>query len=153
MSPALKRRSCGSDMKRTWTLSTCFEHFGAARSRRHFGGSAVSHDGEIVVVAMWEDEIVRQDSRATYRSRFGPTLKGKSQRVSLQWKTHLKWALAHCEGCVRVVVLTAEETQANPRVIRSCYPDDALIMQITDFDAKTGFFQACTVSPRAASAR
>jgi hypothetical protein len=140
-------------MKRIWTLSTCFEHFGAARSRRHFGGSAISHDGATVVVAMWEDEIVREDKWATYHSRFGPTLKGKSQRVSLQWKTNLKWALEHCKGCVRVVVLTPEEMDANPRVIRSCYPDDDLIMQITDFDAKTGFFQACTVAQHAAPAR
>jgi hypothetical protein len=140
-------------MMRTWTLSTCFEHFGAPRSRRHFGGSAISHDGTTVVVAMWEDEIVRQDRRATYRSRFGPTLKGKSQRVSLQWKTHLKWALEHCQGCVRVVVLTPEEMEASPRVIRSCYPDDGLVMQITEFDAKTGFFEARTVTPHAAPAR
>jgi hypothetical protein len=138
-------------MKQVWTLSTCFEHFGAARCRRHFGGSAVSHDGRTVVVAMWEDEIVREDSRATYRSRFGPALKGKSQRVSMQWITNLKWAITRCKGCVRVVVLTAEETQANPRVIRSCYPDDALTMQITHFDSKTGTFQACTVSPSASS--
>jgi hypothetical protein len=102
---------------------------------------------------MWEDEIVREDSRATYRSRFGPALKGKSQRVSLPWITHLRWAIAHCDGCVRVVVLTAEETAANPRIIRSCYPDDALIMQITHFDTKTGSFQARTVSPRASSQR
>lgn len=99
------------------------------------------------MVAMWDDEITRQDSQATYQSKFGPALKGKSQRISLQWITNLKWAIAHCQGCVRVVVLTAEETQANPRVIRSCYPDDDLIMRITHFDAKTGFFQACAVSP------
>jgi hypothetical protein len=140
-------------MKRAWTLSTCFEHFGAARSRQHFGGSAISHDGETVVVAMWEDEIDRQASQATYQSLFGPTLKGKSERVSLQWRTHLKWAIAHCNGRVSVVVLTPEETQANPRVIRSCYPDDALIMQITHFDEKSGIFQACTVAPRMVAAR
>jgi hypothetical protein len=129
-------------MRQAWTLSTCFEHFGAARSRRHFGGSAISNDGGTVVVAMWDDEIDRQDSRVTYQSRFGPTLKGKSQRVSQQWITHLKWAITRCNKCVRVVVLTAEDTQANPRVIRCCYPDDSLIMQITDFDSKTGFFRA-----------
>jgi hypothetical protein len=146
-----KHRFRGSAIERAWTLSTCFEHFGAARCRRHFGGSAISPDGRTVVVAMWDDEIVRQDSQATYRSRFGPTLKGTSQRVSVQWITHLKWAIAHCDGRVRVVVLTAEDTLANPRVIRSCYPDDALIMQITHFDSKTGFFKASTVSPRAPS--
>jgi hypothetical protein len=148
----LKRRSRGIDMKRVWTLSTCFEHFGAARSRRHFGGSAISHDGETVVVAMWEDEIERQDGEATYRSQFGPTLKGKSRRISLQWITHLRWAIARCEGFIRVVVLRAEETQANPRVISSCYPDDGLIMRITHFDAKTGFFQARAVSLRDSAA-
>jgi hypothetical protein len=131
-------------MAQAWTLSTSFEHFGAARSRRHFCGSAVSDDGGTVIVAMWEDEIVRQNDRVTYQSRFGPTLKGKSHRVSHQWITHLKWAMSHCNSRVRVVVLTAEDGLANPRVIRSCYPDDSLILQITDFDSKTGFFRACT---------
>lgn len=129
-------------MRQVWTLSTCFEHFGAARSRRHFGGSAISDDGTTVVVAMWEDEIVRQDDRVTYQSRFGPALRGKSQGVSQQWIAHLKWAISHCNGCVHVVVLTTEDTEANPRVVHSCYPDDSLIMQITEFDAKTGFFRA-----------
>jgi hypothetical protein len=134
-------------MRDTWTLSTCFEHFGAARSRRHFAGSAISSDGATVVVAMWEDEFVRQDSRLTYQSRSAPTLKGKSQRVSHQWIAHLKWAISHCNSCVRVVVLAAEDARATPRVIRSCYPDDSLIMQITDFDCKTGVFRAALYEP------
>jgi hypothetical protein len=134
-------------MKTDWTLSTSFEHFGAARSRQHFGGSAISNDGRTVVVAMWEDEIVREDDRVTYQSRFGPTLKGRSQKVSLQWITHIKWAIKRCDSRVRVVVLTAEDMAASPRVIRSCYPDDTLIMQITSFNAKTGCFEAVRRKP------
>jgi hypothetical protein len=130
-------------MRRDWTLSTCFEHFGAARSRRHFGGSAISSDGTIVVVAMWEDEILRlDDGRIIYQSRFGPTLRGKSQRINLQWIAHLKWALAHCHGLIRVVVLTAQDPQANPRIVKSCHPDDTLVMQIIRLDTKTGVFEA-----------
>jgi hypothetical protein len=129
-------------MKTDWTLTTSFEHFGVVRSRQHFGGSAISGDGGTVVVAMWEDEIVRQNNSVTYQSRFGPPLRGKSQKTSLQWITNLKWAVARCNGHVRVVVLTAEDAQANPRVIRSCYPDDTLIMKITSFNAKTGCFEA-----------
>ena len=94
------------------------------------------------MVAMWEDQFARLGSRLTYQSHLFPTLKGKSQRVSQQWITHLKWAISHCNSCVRVVVLTAEDPQANPRLIRSCYPDDSLVMQITDFDSRTGFFRA-----------
>lgn len=131
-------------MKADWTLSASFEHFGAVRPLRHFAGSAVSNDGRSVVVAMWSDEIVRHDNHATYQSLFGPPLKGKSRKVSLQWITHLKWAIKHCKGCVRVVVLQAEDARTNPRVIRACYPDDALVMQITSFNAKTGYFEART---------
>jgi hypothetical protein len=130
-------------MRRDWTLSTCFEHFGAARSRRHFGGSAISSDGTIVVVAMWEDEILRlDDGRIIYQSRFGPTLRGKSQRINLQWIAHLKWALAHCHGLIRVVVLTAQDPQANPRIVKSCHPDDTLVMRIIRLDTTTGVFEA-----------
>jgi hypothetical protein len=129
-------------MKTDWTLSASFEHFGAVRPLRHFAGSAVSNDGRTVVVAMWSDEIVRHDDHVSYHSLFGPPLKGKSRKVSLQWITHLKWAIKHCKSCVRVVVLTAEDTGTNPRVIRSCYPDDALVMHITSFNAKTGCFEA-----------
>jgi hypothetical protein len=129
-------------MNRAWTLSTSFEHFGAVRSRRHFGGSAISDNGETVVVALWEDEISRDDSVVTYRSRCEPTLKGKSERISLQWKSHLKWALTRCDGFVRVVVLRAVDTRASPRVMESCYPDDNLVLRITHFDAATGCFQA-----------
>jgi hypothetical protein len=131
-----------STVKREWTLSGAFEHFGAVRSLRHFGGSAISADGRTVVVAMWEDEIVREGKRATYQSRFGPALKGNSKRISLQWIAHIEWAMAHCGGHINVVVLTAEDAQAHPRVIRSCCPDDGLVMQITRFDAKTGCFEA-----------
>jgi hypothetical protein len=138
-------------MKSNWTLSTSFEHFGAVRSRRHFGGSAVSNDGRTVVVAVWEDDLVRQEDRVSYQSPSGPTLKGKSQRVSMQWITHLKWAITRCNGQVRVVVLRAEDAAAMPRVIRSCYPDDALVMQITSFNAKTGCFEATTANAAPAS--
>ena len=134
-----------SDRAHAWTLSTCFEHLGAIRSRRHFRGSAISNDGKTVVVAMWEDELDHQDRQVTYQSRFGPALKGRSKKVSSQWIAHLRWAIAHCNGLVRVVVLTPEDTQADPRVIHSCRPDDGLIMQITHFNSKTGFFQARAV--------
>jgi hypothetical protein len=131
-------------MRQDWTLSTCFEHFGAARSRRHFAGSAISGDGRTVVVAMWEDEFVHHDGWVTYQSQSAPTLKGKSHRLSQQWIAHLRWAIAHCDGCIRVVIVTAEDPRADRRIVRSCYPDDSLIMQITEFDAKTGCFRART---------
>jgi hypothetical protein len=129
-----------------WTLSSSFEYFGATRAPKHFGGSAISRDGRTVVVAVWDDELTRENDSVVYRSKFGPPLKGKSQKVSLQWIAHLKWAVSHCNGRIRVVVLTPEDGQTNPRVIRSCFPDQTLSMRIMSFDRKTGFFTACTGS-------
>lgn len=60
----------------------------------------------------------------------------------MQWKSHLKWAMAHCDGLLRVVVLKAVDTQAKPKVLESCYPDANLILKIIRFDAKTGCFRA-----------
>jgi hypothetical protein len=127
-----------------WTLSSSFEFFGASRALKHFGGSAISPDGHTVVVAMWDDELTGENSHMIYRSKFGPALRGKSQKISHQWIAHLNWAISHCNGRVRVVVLTPEDAQANPRVIRSCFPDETLRMQITSFDRKTGCFTATT---------
>jgi hypothetical protein len=50
-------------MAKTWMLPACFEHFGVLVSNHHFSLTAVSKDGTIVVVAMWEDEFERRESR------------------------------------------------------------------------------------------
>src|ERR1700744_2977211 len=101
---------------------------------------------------MWEDELTGENSQMIYRSKFGPTLRGKSQKLSHQWIANLEWAISHCRGRVRVVVLTPEDAKANPRVIRSCLPAHALRMQITSFDRKTGCFTATTSADQALSA-
>ena len=129
-------------MAENWTLSACFAHFGAVASHRHFSLSAVSSDGKTVVVAMWEDEFERQSDRIIYQSQYRPILRGKLRRISNQWIANLKWARNHCDSLVRVVIIQAEDAQANPRTIKFCYPDDSLIMRITHLDTETGAIRA-----------
>lgn len=129
-------------MKPTWQLRACFEHFGAVCAHRYFSLSAISNDGKTVVVAMWEHKFDLRDTRKVYRSQYQPLLKGQRKGLSAQWIANLRWALDHCHGLVRVVVLQAEDVQGNPLVIKTCVPDDSLIMRITELDSKSGAFKA-----------
>jgi hypothetical protein len=136
------RWPCICEMAKNLTLRECFEHFGAVTSHRHFSLSAVSNDGRTVVVGMWDDEFESQEGRTIYQSRYRTKLKGNPMRANKQWIANLKWARRHCDSEVRVVVLRAEDVEANPRTVMSCYPDDSLLMRITHFDTKTGAFRA-----------
>jgi hypothetical protein len=132
-------------MVQVQTLAECFTHFGAVCASRRFSRSAITRDGQTVVVAMWEDEVRREGDRVIYESRYRPTLKGKSRGVDSELIANLKWARDHCDGYVRVVILTAEDVTADPRKIRYCYADDSLIMRITEFDCRTRTFRAESV--------
>jgi hypothetical protein len=127
------------------TLAKCFAHFGAVCASRRFSKSAVTQDGQTVVVAMWEDEVQRLGDRVVYESRYKPRLKGKVRGVDSELIANLKWARDHCFGLVRVVMLAAEDVTAEPRKIACCYPNDSLVMRITGFDSHTRTFRAESV--------
>jgi hypothetical protein len=132
-------------MVRFGTLAECFDYFGAICAHRGFSRSAISTDGRTVVVAMWEDEISRIGDRLIYESRYRPDLKGKLRGADSEWIANLKWARAHCDNQVRVVVVAAKDVKAEPRTILYCYPDDSVIMRITHLDTRTGAFRAESV--------
>jgi hypothetical protein len=131
-------------MVKIWTLSRCFEHFGALCANS-FSRSAISKDGRTVVVAMWEDEFGRDGNRITYETRYRPAPRGKRRGADSEWAANLIWARTHCDGLVRVVVLTAMDVTANPRTILYCHPDESLIMRITHLDVGAGLLRAESV--------
>ena len=94
---------------------------------------------------MWDDELQREGDHVVYETRYRPTLKGKLRGVDSEWIANIKWARAHCQSQVRVVILTAVDAAANPRTVRYCYPDDSLIMRITHFNSLTGELRAESV--------
>jgi hypothetical protein len=132
-------------MVRFGTLAECFDYFGAVCAHRGFSRSAISRDGQIVVIAMWEDELTRVGERLIYETRYRPDLKGKSRGADSEWIANLKWACTHCDSRVRVAIVAAKDFEAVPREILHCYPDDSLIMRITRFDPRSGAFWAESV--------
>jgi hypothetical protein len=142
---SLSNQLCRSEMLQLRNLGECFGYFGAVCASRRFSRSAVSQDGQTVVVAVWDDELQRKGDHVVYETRYRPTLKGKLRGVDSEWIANIKWARAHCESLVRVVILTAEDANANPRTVRYCYPDDSLVMRITQFNSRTGELRAESV--------
>jgi hypothetical protein len=132
-------------MVQVQSLAGCFTHFGAVCANRRFSTSAITQDGQTVVIAIWEDEVQRHGDRITYQSRYRRALKGKSRGAESELMANLKWAQNHCAGLVRVVILTAEDVTAEPRKIRYCYADDSLVMRIMDLDCRTRTFRAESV--------
>jgi hypothetical protein len=108
-------------MMKVRTLSKCFAHFGAVCGRQ-FSRSAISRDGRIVVVTMWDDEFGREGNRVTYETRYRPALKGKSRSIGSEWVANLSWARAHCDGLVRVVVLAPRMSTRIPERFCTAIP-------------------------------
>jgi len=142
--PKMPRRplrvvSTQSDGRR-WTREACFEHFGAICKNPRWSWSARSLDGRTVVMTMWEDEIRWDGPKATYQSRARARTRkraGETERLE-----NLKWARDHCDGLVRVVRMTAQDENANPRSIATCYPDNDLVMRVVALDETDGTFRA-----------
>jgi hypothetical protein len=135
-------------MATIWTLPACFAHFGVVASHRHFSLSAVSSDGKTIVVAMWADEFERHGDQIMYQSRYRPIFKGKLRRISNQWIANLKWACRHCDCLVRVVIIQADDVEANTRTIKFCRPDNSLIMRITHLTSKQECFERRVLDQR-----
>lgn len=127
-----------------WTREACFEHFGAICKNPRWSWSARSADGNTVVMTMWEDEIVWDGQKATYQSR--ARIRTHKRPGETERLENLKWARDNCGGHVRVVRMTAQDENATPRSIATCYPDDDLILLVTELDETNGTFRAESIS-------
>lgn len=118
-------------MARKFTGTECFAHFGVRPRNVQWSWSARSDDGTIVVVRLWQDRF--SDGGRQYRIANYP---GSDERLRLgqrELMDNLQHALDHCDGQVRVIVITAKDRDAIPRSIKEGWPAD-MVMQITAFD-------------------
>ena len=126
-------------------LAEAFRAYGAKGNNPRWSWSARTPDGQ-VVMTFWKDLIQRDGSHLSY-SIFGRADRlhwkdnpGNSERIE-----NLKWAKDHCEGLMRVVIVVAEDTNANPRSILESYPQKKWLMKLVEFDERTGEFSAVSV--------
>jgi len=97
-------------------------------------------------MTLWKD-FLDYRSRPIVYSDFGEknlehwkTRPGNSERIE-----NLRWARDNCGGLFRVVIAVAKDTNADPRAISECYPQDKLIMRLLELNEDTGEFRAISV--------
>ncbi len=133
-------------MPEKWTLAKSFSHFGAAGTNPRWSWSARSADGKTVVMTLWDDLLDYSNQPITYSTvgaeRLPECMDQPGNRERLE---NLKWARDHCDGMFRVVITRAVDVGAHPREIAECFPQDRLLMRITDLNEETGEFAAVNV--------
>jgi hypothetical protein len=133
-------------MPKDITLQESFAHFSARGSNPRWSWSARSDNGDTVVLTLWKDRLryspagVAYDEFGTARAEGWMDRPGNRERLA-----NLKWARDHCDGLFKVVVVVAEDTAAQPRKIKECFPQAKLLMRLTDLDESTGEFRAISV--------
>ncbi|HEY2482490.1 MAG TPA: hypothetical protein VGI30_09890 [Caulobacteraceae bacterium] len=135
-------------MARNWTLRDAFAHFdGAKADNPRWGWSAVSADGETVVLALWEHlfrvvdgRLVHGNVDRTPKPANWHKLPGNKSRIK-----HLRHAMDRCGGRFRVVRVRAVDPKAEPPSIAERWPDETLVMRVDEL-SNNGEFRASIVS-------
>ncbi len=96
-------------------------------------------------MTMWQDEIRREGDAIVYQSY--PRRRERKRPGASERLENLLWARERCGGLVRVVIMRAKDTKADPRSIAGCFPQDRLVMRITSIDEATGAFRAEVHNP------
>lgn len=134
-------------MPRARSLKEAFAYFGAVKTNPVWGWAARSPDGATVAITMWEDQMEEVDGRIIYDVTHRGDLEvwrnrdGNKDRIR-----QLQWAIEHCHGLVRSVIVRAEDPKAVPRKVVSSEAHPTLIMRISRLDEETGEFYAESIT-------
>jgi hypothetical protein len=129
--------------KKKYTRTEAFAEYGAKGKNARWSWSARNEDEKIIVLTLWQNELIRDGKNLAYYS--------KARKDAVEWSNklgnkerleNLKWCMENCDGRFRVVIAIAKDDKAVPRSIKECFPKKELIMRITDLNEETGEFQA-----------
>jgi hypothetical protein len=128
-----------------WTLAESYARFGCVGKNPRWSWSARSSDNQTVVLALWTDRFSRKVKPMVYREATDRPPEWTARPGNRERLENLRWAMDHCDGLFRVVMVRAKNTEADPREIEDCFPRDGLIMRVTDLNEATGTFSAVAV--------
>lgn len=127
-------------------LAEAFRRAGVTLKNPRWSWSGRTRNGETVVMTLWKDLFDYRARPITYSNAGLENLAvwvdrpGNKERLE-----NLKWARDCCDGLFRVVVVTAKDTNAEPREIEDAYYHERLIMKLVELDDQTGEFRAINV--------
>jgi hypothetical protein len=132
-------------MSNRWTRTACFRFYNTDPRNPNWSWSAVSAEGKTVVLTLWLDEFKGRAGHMVYaRQGLGDWHEGNGSRFFFE---DMAWAVANCDGIVRVIVAVRDKRQTGRAKTKECYPRKDLIMRIVHFDPKAGAFRLEQVAP------
>ena len=128
-----------------WTKKSAFWAYKTRQTNDRWGWSGIADDRSVVAVTIWKDLVHYNDKGEPFYDGF----EEKQESIIHLWgnrpgnedrKKHLRHALDHLDGYVRVVMTVAVDPEAEPREIKDVYPWGKLWFKIVRFDEDTGQF-------------
>ena len=112
-------------------LAPAFRTFGAVGKNPRWSWSARTPDGKTVVMTFWKDQLNYSTKPISYSSFGSPSLEQwKDQSGNHERIENLKWARDHCDGLMRVVIITAVDEKADGRRIARSYLQKRMVMKL-----------------------
>jgi hypothetical protein len=119
-------------MRRSYTHTEAFGYFGTRPNNVYWSWSARSADGTVVVVTLWDHELVMIHDRYSFEGRLDISKLGARELAR-----NLQWAIDHCNGRVHVIRAFAKDPNAARLKIRDCLPA-SFTMKVAHLDLKSG---------------
>lgn len=129
-------------MTRTWTKTEAFEHFDVKLENVRWSWSGVSEDGKTVALVLWQDGVRGKGQAPRYHDDEDLDAEWRQRIGAKRRIEHLKHAVESLDGRFRAVIAKAVDTDADPRQIAKCFPQQGVFWQIESFDEVSGSFTA-----------
>ncbi|WLC16280.1 hypothetical protein [Bradyrhizobium diazoefficiens] len=127
------------------TRTAAFGRYGIRLRNVMSRWSGISADGSTVAVSLWRHEFGGPAGTMVYDK--ADSSDWKDVAAKREFFRHLQWAVDHCEGIVRVVVVVRDPSKP-PRTI-DCYPAPNVIMRVVALDHVRSTFRLEQVRPAA----
>jgi 5-methylcytosine-specific restriction protein A len=128
-------------MSRKWGALESFNYLGA-NARDKFAWAARSDDGLITVLTAWEDQIDDDGTNVVIDYVGASDLENWTRDRRNKARIKILTEAWNRDRLFKIVLLTAREPGAVPRSTSGRRPDDALVMELTDFNPVTGEYRA-----------
>ncbi|MCK1297522.1 MULTISPECIES: hypothetical protein [unclassified Bradyrhizobium] len=127
------------------TRTAAFGRYGIRLRNVMSRWSGVSADGPTVAVSLWRHEFGGPAGEMVYDK--ADSSDWKHGIAKSEFFAHLQWAVDHCEGIVRVVIVVRDPSDPSRTI--DCYPAPNVIMRVIALDAVGSTFRLEQVRPAA----
>jgi hypothetical protein len=129
-------------MRKQWTKTTAFGHFGVTLENVQWSWSGISDDAQTVAVVLWQDGVKGRDGGLVYLDDEDPAAEWRQRIGNKRRVQHLRHALEALDGKFRAIVAKAVDVHADPRKIEKCFPQEDVFWRVDSLDDITGAFTA-----------